>query len=289
MRLFSDINPFILFIYFIIVSFFPMFCENGIIYFISFLGAFSYFIFLNGKNESKTHFFYLILFLILTFINPIISHNGETVLLVINNSPITLEAFIYGFFSALLIVSILYWFRIFSLIMNTDKILYIFDKFSTKFALIISMSLRYIPLIKSHIKKINHGLKITSEYNNDNIIVKFKTGIRIFSSTVTWILENGIITAESMEARGYGIGKRSRYNNYPIIKADVFFGLISLILFFCSLLFLINVDFIFYPKFAVIDSDFSTIGYMIYLLLVYLPFIIDLKENVKWKYLERKI
>jgi energy-coupling factor transport system permease protein len=251
MRAFSDINPFVLFIYFILVSCFPVFCTDGIIYFISFLGAIVYFSYKNGTKEKKTHFIYFVLFLVLTSINPLISHNGKTVLFVINNAPITLEAIIYGLFSSVLIISVMYWFRIFSQIMTSDKILYIFDRFSPKLALIISMSLRYIPLFKKQYKKIKQGKKILGEYKDDNIIDKIKVNVKSFSAMVTWTLENGIITAESMDARGYGSGRRSKYSIYFLTVHDIilFLAVISfslLVIFFTR-----NSSFVFYPSFNV--------------------------------------
>ncbi len=289
MRAFSDINPFVLFIYFILVSCYPVFCNDGIIYFISFFGAIVYFSYKNGTKEKKTHFIYFVLFLVLAIINPIISHNGKTVLFVINNAPITLEAVIYGLFSSLLIISVMYWFRIFSQIMTSDKILYIFDRFSPKLALIISMSLRYIPLFKKQYKKIKQGKKILGEYKDGNIIDKIKVNVKSFSAMVTWTLENGIITAESMDARGYGSGRRSKYSIYFLTFYDILLFVAVISFFILVMFFTRNTNFVFYPSFSVTVAKESKIGYLLYSILVFLPLIIDLKENFKWKLLRRKI
>lgn len=289
MRTFSDINPFMLFIYFIIVTCFPFLIQNGYIYLISLLGSFVYFIFLNGYNDKKTHGVYVIFFLIMTIINPIISHNGETVLFVVNNSPITLEALIYGFFSSVLIISVMYWFRIFFHIMTSDKIFYIFDRFSPKLALIFSMGLRYIPLFKRQWHKIKQGQMILGSYKDGNIIDRFFVSIKTFSVLVTWTLENGIITSESMDARGYGIGKRSRINNFPVLVSDVIFMFFSIILLVFSFLFIKDSTFVFYPKFQIKTSPMSFWGCLFYFILVLIPILLDTKEKIKWKYLEQKI
>ncbi|MBE6648987.1 MAG: cobalt transport protein [Ruminococcaceae bacterium] len=266
-----------------------MFCGDGIIYLISFLGALSLYLFRNGINNPKTHLSSFLFFLILTIINPLVSHNGVTVLFVINNSPITLEALIYGFFASILIISVLYWFRTFSQIMTSDKLLYIFDRFSPKLALIISMSLRYIPLFGRQIKKINQCVKALGSYNEENVIDKAKLYLKTFSAMVTWTIENGIITAESMDARGYGVGKRSRYSNYFFSFPDVIFILLTFVLFMFSVFLIRNKSFEFYPSFSVSFSDESIIGYVLYGIIAFVPLFIEVKEELKWKYLKLKI
>ena len=43
-------------------------------------------------------------FLLMAFANPLLVHNGETVLFFMNDNPVTLEAMIYGGMSSLMIV-----------------------------------------------------------------------------------------------------------------------------------------------------------------------------------------
>ncbi len=289
MRDFENINPFALFVYFACVTVIPMFFANGYIYIISLIGSLSYYFYKNKSNNISVHIFSFFLFLAIALVNPIVSHNGKTVLLVVNNQPITLEAIIYGFYSSVMIISILYWFRIFSDIMTSDKILYIFDRFSPKFALIISMALRYIPLFKVQAKKIEHTQKQMGELNEDTIIEKIKGKIKVFSVMVTWTIENGIITAESMDSRGYGIGTRSRFTKYSFSFSDIFFLLLSLILFAFSVFFIKDSKFIFYPEYFVSTTNLSVFGYLLYGSLALMPLIIEVKENLKWKLLEQKI
>ncbi len=289
MRSFEDMNPLVIFIYFITVSLIPVFLNDGIIYLLSLSGALIYFVFRNRCNDMKTYGVYSLFFLLLTIINPIVSHNGETVMFVVNNYPITLESVIYGFFSSSLVVSILYWFRIFSQIITTDKIIYIFAKGSPKLALILSMSLRYIPLFKEQYKKISNAQKVMGEYKDNNVFDKIKVGMKNFSTMVTWTLENGIITAESMDARGYGCGRRTNYAVFPFLLSE---GIVLLIIFSITALcvFLLKtVEFAFYPRFIVRINEMSVAGYVLYFILTLLPLFLDVKENVKWKYLRQKI
>ena len=186
---------------------------------------------LYGPNEGfRSHGYMIALFLVMTLINPLVSHNGATVLFVMNHNPVTLEALIYGAVSATMILSILYWFRSFSHIMTSDKLLYLFGRLSPKLSLVISMSLRYVPLFGQQLRKVSQSQKALGLYKEDNIVDRIRGGIRIFSVMVSWALENGIITADSMTARGYGLGKRSSFSIFTWISHDILLLALSLLL-----------------------------------------------------------
>jgi energy-coupling factor transport system permease protein len=266
-----------------------MFSMNIVMLIISLVCSFILFFHYNGIKSKSDYIFSIIIFVAISIINPLVSHNGITVLFVLNNSPITLEAVIYGIASACMVVSILYWFKTFSHIMTSDKVIYTFGKLSSKLALIISMALRYIPLFKQQASKINKTQKALGAYREDNIIDTIKMKIKVFSVLITWTLENGIVTANSMDARGYGVCKRTSYSDYRVKFADIAFLIISFIFFCISALSMYNVNQNFYPEFILINNNISKIGYVSYCCLALLPLLIQVKEIIKWKYSEQKI
>ena len=146
MRAFSEYNPIVTAAYFIAVTGIGIFCMNPIILCLSLFCAALLFVIRNGARGASSHLAYLGLFAVTALINPIVSHNGKTVLFVVNDSPITLEAVVYGLLAATMITSTLYWFRSFTDIMTSDKLLYLFGKLSPRLSLILSMSMRYVPL-----------------------------------------------------------------------------------------------------------------------------------------------
>lgn len=290
MRTLADYNPIVVAIYFLMVVGIAMFCMNPIILFLSLCGALLLYFSRNGFTDSKMHLFSLALFLILALINPLVSHNGATVLFVMNHNPVTLEAFIYGIAAAAMIVSVLYWFRIFSQIMTSDKLLYIFGACSPKLTLILSMSLRYVPLLNKQAKKVEQTQQALGLYKEDNIVDYMKGKLRIFSVITTWALENGIITADSMAARGYGIGKRSRFSIFRMKMADVVVLVSSILLFVLSLLGICQLEFVYYPAIKMSKmTAMGAVGCAAYSILILLPAIVEVKESLKWKYLRSKI
>lgn len=292
MRTFSECNPIPVAIHLLAVATVSMFFMNPIIIALSLLGAVSFFLVRNGTAHSRSHLILLALFAVTALINPIFSHNGATVLFVVNDAPITLEAILYGIAAAAMLVSALYWFRSFTQLMTSDKLLYLFGKLSPKLSLILSMALRYVPLFGRQAKKIKQTQTAMGLYSDGNIIDRVRGDVRVFSVMVTWSLENGIVTADSMSARGYGTGKRTHFSIFRMRRGDVVLLCIILALFAltCTCAALGALDFTFYPVTSLADvTPLSLVGYISYGLLVSLPTFIETEDKLKWKYLKSKI
>ena len=174
--------------------------------------------------------------------------------------------------------------------MTSDRLLYLFSALSPKIALILSMSLRYVPLFKTQIKKINNSQKALGLYKDDNIIDRFKGGVRIFSVLVTWCLENGIITADSMAARGYGISKRSHFKIFTFKFCDIILIFLTVLFFSLTVICLWDAKTVYYPEIKIPNLTLMRLaGYISYAALVFMPSFINAKEALKWKYLMSKI
>ena len=284
-------NPGVCAVYFLSVSLIAMFTTDPILLGISLLGALCYCVFVNGVSQ-KTHFALILLILIFTALNVIVSHNGVTVLFVVNDTPITFEAMIYGAVMGVSAVSVIYWFACFSRIMTSDKLLYVLALLSPKISLIISMGLRHVPLFGDQIKKIKSSQRALGLYGDESIAGRIKGSVRVFSVMVTWALENGIITADSMSARGYGIKKRTHYSPFTFGFGDAVLlaTVVLLAVFTLVCMGLGAFDFEIYPRIVAQNSSLlRTAGYMAYGALSFLPTIITVKEKIKWTYLKSKI
>ena len=129
-------------------------------------------------------------------------------------------------------------------------------------------------------------------YKEDNLIDRFRGGLRIFSVLITWALENGVITADSMTARGYGIGKRSHFPIFRFRKADIFLLAATGLLLAATLVSIGSgaLDFSYYPSIRPAPaSPMAAAGYLSYGLLIILPAVAEAEEKLRWKYLQSKI
>lgn len=278
MREFADHNPIVLTVYFFAVSGIAMFCMHPAVTLISLGGAWLLCL-LHGGFALRGSLFTLGMFLLLALINPLISHSGATVLFVMNHNPVTLEALIYGIFASASMLAVLCWFRSFSRIMTRDKLLYVCGRLSPKLALVLSMAMRYTALLGAQAKRITQAQKALGFYREESL----KDNLRVFSILLTWALENGIITADSMAARGYGIGKRTQFAIFRFRRADAALLILSLLCTALTLSGLGGLEHSFYPRFTVsVHSPAAVCSLISYGILVLLPAVIEAKEAIRW-------
>ena len=293
MRTFESYNPVVITLYYMSAIFLLIFSQNPFLLLIGFSGAIAFFIIRSGQKNVKSHLVYFFVFLVTALINPILSHNGNTVLFVINDSAITIEAIAYGIVSAGIIVTVLYLFQSFTDIMTQDKLLYVFGKISPKLSLILSIGLRYVPLLKNKTKKIYKNQKAIGLYkNNINVLDKIKCDLYVFSTLTTWAFENSITTADSMSARGYGNKKRTYYSLFKFGKADVFILILITLCFVVTMIAMVSgvLDFVFYPSIMFTDcTPFGMFTYIAYGVLSLIPIFMEVEERIKWRYLKSKI
>ena len=286
MRRFEDFNPIALTVYFLCAAGVVMFSMDPFLIAVSLFGAVVCFLTDAGFTEAKTHLYTFFLFIVTAMINPLVSHNGKTVLFVLNDNPVTLESCLYGLTAAGMIAGILYRFRSFTRIMTSDKLIYVFGALSPKLSLLLSMSLRYVPLFGKQVKKVSQAQKALGLYKEDNIVDSVRGKTRIFSVMVTWALENGIITADSMTARGYGISRRTHFSLFRWTTGDIALTLLSVVLTLVTLISSSRCAFVFYPSLKIPPFDFFRIlGLLSYFVLSLLPAFIRVKEALKWRLL----
>jgi energy-coupling factor transport system permease protein len=282
MRSFAAYNPFVLTVYFFAVSGYAMFSMHPAVTCISLLGAVLLRL-TRGGVSLRGSMLLLGFFLLTALINPLVSHHGATVLFVLNDNPVTLESLIYGIFASASMLSILCWFGSFSRMMTRDKLLYVCGRLSPKLALVLSMAMRYVALLGQQARKTAQAQKALGLYKEDSLYDKLRGGIRIFSVLLTWALENGITTADSMTARGYGIGKRTHFAIFRFTRAD---GALLAAIVLCTALTLSGADALshsFYPYFTVSASaPLAVCSLISYAILAILPLCIDGKEAIRW-------
>lgn len=289
MRQFHDCNPIAVTLYYLSVTAVTMFTMNPVILLISLISSVLNFC-LYTRATRKSHLFSLILFLVLTLLNPLINHNGVTVLFYLNNHPITFEALIYGATAAAMVTASLYWLRLFSSAMSSDKLLYLFGRFSPKIALILSMAIRYVELLRSRWRRIQDAQRALGLYDDGNLIDALRGRARVLSILMTWTLENGIITAEGMDARGYGTGRRTSFALYRVHLPDLILMLITALFTALAVGGITTAHAEYYPAITMQLSDpLSIAGYIGFGILTTVPIIINTKEAIRWRYLRSEI
>ena len=152
---FSLYHPFVNFFYFCVVLLFSMFNQHPVFLGISYAGAFSYAVLLNGwkKTAKQSFLFTLPCLTIIALMNPLFNHYGVTMLYYVESSGnwITLESLVYGIVLGAVMFVVIQWFSCYNKIMTTDKFVYLFGKLIPALSL-ISINLSIFHFLSFRIK-----------------------------------------------------------------------------------------------------------------------------------------
>lgn len=298
---FSGYHPLIVFVFFIGALFYGMIFIHPVFLSCSFLGASFYFISVSGIESIPYIIKRFPLVIAIGVINPIFNYRGETVIFTYFGRNYTLEALCYGLCIGIMFVSVLIWFSGYNLVMTEDKFLYIFGRSFPLLSLTLSMILRLIPIYKKRLNQIifareciGKGMDILGK-NSDfrDKIRAAENGGMVISALTSWALEGGIITADSMRARGFGTGKRSYFNKYNMTGRDLAL-LFSMILCFavtgyCAYHKGAWAEFT--PGFNItgLDNKYLRLGFISYFIFLIIPTVINYLEAIKWNIIKSKI
>jgi energy-coupling factor transport system permease protein len=174
---------------------------------------------LNGLRRWS--FFIITTFLLMVMMNPLFNERGRHLLMEINQHRVTVEAVVYGGMNALSIIGIIALFVSYNVIMTPNKLLFLFAKILPQFAVLLMLTLRFIPLMRRRLEEIamvqrSKGLSVT----HGSWRARARIGMLYVQTLLTFSLEEAIQTADSMKARGYGYGPRSSYEYFKMNQAD---------------------------------------------------------------------
>lgn len=220
---FEKCHPVVQMLYWLIILLTTVFLMHPVFLGLSFLGAFLFGVLQKGLKKMlwtygcKT----LPFFVLVACMNPAFNHYGVTELFRLKTGPVTLEAIVYGMaLSFVLYISVL-WFSSFHAVMTTDRFVYLFGRLSPDISLVLSMAMRFVPRFTRQLKRIRMGQRCMGrDMEGQPLLQKARMGVREISMLLTWGLESGIDTADSMRARGYGTAKRTAYSIFSWTKKD---------------------------------------------------------------------
>lgn len=290
---FSGYHPTVNFIYFALVLFFGMIFMHPACLAIALFGAAAYAVRLTGRKAVSFGVkFILPVVLLAVVINPAFNHAGETVLLYLSNgNPITKESIAYGFAAGAMLALVLMWFYCSTEVLSSDKFVYIFGRVSPSLALILSMTLRFVPKFKKQLDLTRQARRsVGCDTANGSVLSRTKNAITVLSGMITWSLENAIDTADSMKSRGYGLKHRSSFSIYRFDRRD---RLMLVWLLLCGGIILLaaftgGLGWRYFPNIRGALSPMTICALAAYLALCLTPTAIDLREERRWKSLISK-
>ena len=289
---FATYHPAVNFVYFLLITFVTVLVLHPVYLVISLFGALCYAYTIDGMKSIRFTIRVIVpMMLFVMVLNPLFHHAGITVLHYFpSGNPLTLESILYGLGNGVMMAAMLLWFRCYTKVMTADKFVYLFGKILPALSLVLSMTLRFIPMFCRQFQQIRETQKgIGRDITDGTIIERIRHSITILSILITWALEHAIETADSMKCRGYGLPGRTSFSIYRFEKRDkalfvlfIIFGVYMAFLAFTGAL-----AWQYYPFVKGCAVTIKSIsGVICYFILCLLPTVIYKREEHVWRSIE---
>ena len=220
---FSQYHPLVSFLFFGLVLGYSMALMHPACLAISLAAAACYAVQLTGRRAARLSVRVALPVLVLAaVVNPAFNHAGVTILTYLpSGNPLTLESVAYGLAAGCMLCAVVLWFVCFNEVMTSEKFVYLFGRAAPSLALVLSMTLRFVPLFKKQLETVRQAQRcIGRDADTGSVWQRVRRAVTIFSILLTWALENAIETADSMKSRGYGLRGRTAFSLYRMEERD---------------------------------------------------------------------
>ena len=247
-----------------------------------------YYLILNGAKGIKMLLSMLPLFLFLAAINPLFNTYGSRVLFRLFGRPYTYEALLYGAAVAAMFVMMLLWFGCYNKVLTSDKFTSLFGNLIPAISLLLVMIFRLVPNFIRKAKQLSGARRAIDKGAGESKKEKLMDAGTVLGALTAWALEGGIVTGDSMRARGYGTAKRTSFMRYRMTVKDWLLLAAMLVLLALTVLAacLGQTAATYTPALSIAPVSWGVIPYTVYLLI---PIVLHGKEALQWHISRSKI
>lgn len=207
---FGKFHPWVILAYLTMVLMITMCSRHPVMILFSFVSSFCYSVYLIGwKVWKRTAICGLSIAVFAVFLMPLFYHNGVTPLFYVNGLAVTKECVVYGSMMTVMLLSALQWFFVWDRLLREDQILYLIGRVMPGLALLLTMSLRFVPLLVWRMREIRDSRTGLGDRRGRH---SFGDAMRDLSVLLSWSLEDSMETSIAMESRGYGLKRRSSFH-----------------------------------------------------------------------------
>lgn len=217
---FARLHPLVNLTFFVLVLAFAMFLSHPAVQLAGLVCAALFALRCTGRGFGRRMAMLLPLMLLAAVVNPLVSHQGVTVLFRFpSGNACTLESVLYGISAAVRLGTAVLWFMGWNAVMTSDKFVYLFGRILPSLSLTLSMGLRFVPRLLRRTREVAQAQKLARPAERGWLASIRRAG-RVVSIVVTWALENALDTADSMKSRGYGLPKRTAFSLFRFTLRD---------------------------------------------------------------------
>ena len=157
-------------------------------------------------------------------VNPLINQRGVRIWFYLGDHMVTVESALFGLCSGCALAAALLWFGTASVLITQDKFLFLFSRFLPGVSLMLSMTMKLVPVTRYKIRCIQAARKGLEGSPREGVWKKVDEGVRTCSVLLEWSMEDSIETADSMRARGFGTGPRTFAHHFVWRSTDRIIG-----------------------------------------------------------------
>ena len=149
--------------------------------------------------------------LLAAVLNPLFNHQGVHILFYFPwGNPCTGESLLYGVLAALLLFTVLVWFRCYTDVMTVARSLFLFSRIAPSLSLLLRLSLRMIPSMRADFARTMEAQTCLfgPPPTKKDALNRAFSAIRV---QLHRALENAVQLSNAMKSRGYGLPGRTSY------------------------------------------------------------------------------
>ena len=253
-----------------------------------------YYLLLKGAKGWKLTLAMIPLFAFITAINPLFNTYGATTLFNLFGRPYTLEGLLYGAAVAAIFVVMILWLGCYNQVLTSDKFTSLFGNLIPSVSLLLVMIFRMVPNLLRKAAQIAGVRKSVGKGGAEAATLREKVsdGMTVLDTLTSWALEGGIITGDSMRARGYGAAKRTSFMIYTMTALDwILLGIMVILAAIVIVFALLGSTAAAYtPELSVAEvSGGHLVGLIAYCLFLLIPTVLHIKEAMQWHISRSKI
>ena len=240
---------------------------------------------LNGKTAAKTLAVMFPMVILAVIINLLFSNKGVTELAKLpSGNSITLETLTFSLFTGTMTISLVMWFIGLNKCMTSDKTVYLFGKILPSLALLLSMTLRTVPMFARRAKQTATAQRfVGNDIYEGKLRNRIKSGVHVLSVALTDTLEHSAYAARSMKYRGYGTAKRTAYSIFIFAPTDLTITMVTII---CTavIIFLFasgKAYYLYYPEFVLPMTAYDIAADIFWFILCLVPITAELYSDIK--------
>ena len=283
-NVFSAYHPAVGFFYLVAAIAFCMSAFHPVYVALSLVGALVCSLVVRGTRRTlKTAGIAIPLALCIIVANTLLSAAGSTELFAVAGRAFYAEAAGFGATMGTMFVGMLLWFSCYAAIMDSEATGALMGAALPTVSLMVTQVVGLVPQFLRRGAMIQSAQKANAAAESPSKKPSVTRALNTLSTLMSWGMEEGIVRADSMRARGYGCQPhRTRYRKQRFGLRDgvILAALLILAVVNAALAALACGQFSFYPTMSELVVWW---GYVPYILMMALPFFLYLREVLLWR------